>query len=650
MTIVTLQQNAVAQLAAQADAVGGLAKDTGAFAAVFAAFESNDPNALGWVLQRLELLPRCELICQWIRIKRCVLRCVEVCGPLDPKVDVPDLLQFARALVKLASNEKLLRRLVDAVSCGDADAYQAAVAEAKLQPFCHLLCRYICSVYYRRICEVVCTGQTIPAGDVALDIRADAEVLARAVANKDLSAVIGKAAIALDCELLRTTLDRAGFLSHCEVICRLICVWRCVWVCRALCVIPPKILTGTYAVEEARSFALAATALASHPRALSDLVAAVISNNAEAYGAIIDRFGLGPYCWQVCAWVCSQVCYEFCVCVCPPTSAAYFIKIGAYEYSEVYPIGGTTPKIESQIGGSGLTDDSRAFFQTLRLNGGYSLQTGAPQIEYRFETITTDATGNPTMGATWQPVLAGGAAATIIGYNISFIPTLTFTPVFASLDAQGWIQVPLASPSYAPTGDLLRLDSTKLSGAPHLDETGVVAGAHSSHPLAQDVYFGIRMRVRNVGDPGSEFDAGTCHHIAIDNTLYDNVTHQPAWRNLTDPPGDLAVYLVDIKELLGPNGCGLITDKLTVLFTAAHPNLGSVSLQMDGPGGPYSFTLTPDVASSSVDYFGTATPNGFVVKALKPCAYLVTLTVNVLLTDGDHDPDPRYDQIAFCKR
>ena len=98
MTIVNLQQDAVAQLAAQADAVGGLAKDTGAFAAVFAAFESNDPNALGWVLQRLELLPRCELICQWIRIKRCVLRCVEVCGPLDPKVAVPDLPQFvARA-------------------------------------------------------------------------------------------------------------------------------------------------------------------------------------------------------------------------------------------------------------------------------------------------------------------------------------------------------------------------------------------------------------------------------------------------------------------------------------------------------------------------------------------------------------------------
>jgi hypothetical protein len=69
MSIVTLQQNAVSQLAAQADAVGGLAQDTGAFAAAVAAFESNDPDAFGWVLQRLEMGPQCELVCEWLRVK-----------------------------------------------------------------------------------------------------------------------------------------------------------------------------------------------------------------------------------------------------------------------------------------------------------------------------------------------------------------------------------------------------------------------------------------------------------------------------------------------------------------------------------------------------------------------------------------------------
>ena len=129
MSNLTLQQNAISQLAAQADAVGKLAEDTGAFAATFAAFESNDPNAFRWVLQRLELLPHCELICEWIRVKLCALRCVEVCGPLDPKVELPELPEFARALSQLASNEAVLRRVVDAVSCGDADSYQAAIAE-----------------------------------------------------------------------------------------------------------------------------------------------------------------------------------------------------------------------------------------------------------------------------------------------------------------------------------------------------------------------------------------------------------------------------------------------------------------------------------------------------------------------------------------
>jgi hypothetical protein len=642
----TLQQNAVSQLSAQADAIGKVAEDPGAFAATIAAFESNDPDALRWVLQRLELLPRCELICEWIRVKLCGLRCVEVCGPPDPKVQVPSLPEFARALVQLASNEAMLRRVVDAVSCGDANSYQAVIAEAKLQNFCHLICRYVCSTLYRRICEVVCTGVPLPVADAALDIRADAEVMKRVFTNESLSGVIVKAAEALDCELLRPEIEKAGLGGNCEIICRVICVWRCVWVCRALCIEPPPILTGTFAVEEARNFALAARRLAGQPRALADLVAAVASNDAQAYSGIVGRFGLGPYCWQVCGWVCSEISYEFCICVCPPTSIAYFIRVGHYEYGVL----ASTPKIASQIGGSGLTDDSgpRAFFGTLRLNGAVNIQSGSPQIEYRFETIATDATGNPIMGGTWQPVLAGSAVATIIGYDAILFPTLHFVPVYASLDAQGWIQVPTNS-NYGSTGDLLRLNTLALTNPPHLDETGVVAGAHSSHPLAQDVYFGIRMRVRNVGDPGSEFDAGTCQHIAIDNVLYDNVTHQPAWRNLTDPPGDLAVYLVDIQELLGPHGCGQISDKLTVLFTAAHPNLGSVSLRMDGPGGPYSFTLAPDAASSSVDFFGTATPNGFVVKNLKPCAYLVTLEADVLLTDGDNYPSPLYDQIAFCK-
>jgi len=84
-----------------------------------------------------------------------------------------------------------------------------------------------------------------------------------------------------------------------------------------------------------------------------------------------------------------------------------------------------------------------------------------------------------------------------------------------------------------------------------------------------------------------------------------------------------------------------------VLLTAAHPNLGPVSVTMTGPGGPYSFTVP---AAASGQRFGTATPNGWVFANLPDCAYIVTLEVAVLLTTGDATPGDLFDQIAFCKK
>ena len=179
MSNVSLFENSASRLAAQADAVGRLAEDSGAFAAAVAAFESRDPDAFRWVLQRLEIFPRCELICEWLQVKMCVLRCVEVCGPPIEDQHLPTLPQFAQAVVRLAANEKLLRRAVDAVSCGDAEAFHAVITELKLQEFCHLLCRWVCSSLWRRFCEIVCTGQVGVVPDAVSDLRAAAAVMAR---------------------------------------------------------------------------------------------------------------------------------------------------------------------------------------------------------------------------------------------------------------------------------------------------------------------------------------------------------------------------------------------------------------------------------------------------------------------------------------
>jgi len=67
---------------------------------------------------------------------------------------------------------------------------------------------------------------------------------------------------------------------------------------------------------------------------------------------------------------------------------------------------------------------------------------------------------------------------------------------------------------------------------------------------------------------------------------------------------------------------------------------------MEGPGGPYSFT--PGAGGTADNRFGTAT-NGFDIVDLQDCAYIVKLSVNVLLTTGDSNPPPIWDEVAFCK-
>ena len=89
MTNLSSSNNAVSRLSSQADAIARLAQDSGGFSAVVAAFEAQDANAFRWVLGRLEMLPYCELICEWVRIKLCALRCARFCRPVKNRGSQP---------------------------------------------------------------------------------------------------------------------------------------------------------------------------------------------------------------------------------------------------------------------------------------------------------------------------------------------------------------------------------------------------------------------------------------------------------------------------------------------------------------------------------------------------------------------------------
>jgi len=365
----------------------------------------------------------------------------------------------------------------------------------------------------------------------------------------------------------------------------------------------------------------------------------------------------------------------FCVKLCadepPPVvePLPFFSHLGVYEYDT---------DVASGPGDAGLTiGDHRAFYANVRLNGVVSKTLNGSPMEYRFEYRERDAGG--AWQGPWQQASAGQIAKTKIGvlqranpnypatspnpiesvdYVIGPAAPDELTATIAS-DVQGdWVQVPQESNSplsaagfFIPNGNMIRLETKTLASFSDIDLTGLLTGSSSTStgkPEVQNRYFAIRMRVREVGTSSAGMQAGICEKVAINNVRYDNIDSHPDWSS-APKSNQLGVAMVNITQLTGPgSGCNEIsnTTGLDVTFTAAHPTLGSVSIWLTGPGGPYSFILP--AAATPGDHFGTATPN-FTLGDLTPCAYIVTLSVQVLLTTGDSVPDNLFDQIAFCK-
>lgn len=638
--------------------IGRLAKDEKAFREAYEAFRSGKAKEFQAILKRLGLFPRCRVVCEWIRIKECIFLCLELCGPPKPYKEVPNPRLLAEAIVRITSNEKLVRELVEVLEKRNRDAFERIVNEYKLGPLCHLFCHWLCVVHFRLICRWVCSPIQIERPNLADELRLAGQALRRLLEHKDAFDRAVAASNAGDAEKLAEVIRGADLIRFCYAICEWFCSWRCTLVCLTLCREFPLEPIKNH-LEEALAFAKATQRLAQKPAEVERLITAVSSGDGKTWGALLKELELHRFCIQLCHWVCYLICRRFCILICPPEGLyPVFTSIGVYDYDT---------DVNSGLTGNGLTKaDNRAFFSTLRLNGILTQTLGGVAMEYRFETAPTDAAGNLT-GA-WTPVLPAQIARTEIGHWEHFNPlpiphmdTKKYTvngivgpnELVATIAADGWIQVPqennafTAAGAFASNGNMIELISQSLAPFTPADETGVLAGAAAAHPLAQDVYFGIRMRIRQHGNPASETDGGTCIHVAIDNTLYNNITLHPDWDGGLQPPGRLAVCMVDVAELIA-HPCGHLTNQLTVLFTAAHPNLdpNGVSIVMTGPGGPYAFTLPP--IPEPGDWFGTAT-HTFSVSALAHCAYLITLQVGVLLTNGDSVPSPLYDQIAFCK-
>lgn len=366
----------------------------------------------------------------------------------------------------------------------------------------------------------------------------------------------------------------------------------------------------------------------------------VLLQEPRSRGRQSDRQNVGP-CF----------CVDLCVKDVPGgTDQPYpwFDHIGGYK---------TVTGFDSAAGGTGRTfGDDRAFYSGLRLNGVLGRQFSGQPAEYRFEFDT---------GAGWQPVRPAQMVAMQIGtwqrLTGSFPPVETKSVVVLGAngpdqiavvpDADGWVAVPqdnsLTTGLFVPNNNLLGLDSASLSTQTH-DLTGIIAGQSTAPAgLAVDEYVAVRMVLRVVGQPATEVQAGIAERVALANTTYDQVQKNGSWVP-TRVDGQLGVVSIDIQQLIG-QGCARITDALDVNYTAAHPNLGSMSLTITGPGGPYHYALPP----VGPDYFGSvgtllnSADLPVVISSLPKCSYLLEGSIGLLLTTGDSVPLPIGDQIAF---
>jgi len=147
----------LAELRETAEAVAKLAEDEEAFGRAVEAFRAQDAERFQAVLAELGLLPRCRLICYWLCTKHCVFVCRKIAGPVRrQQLPIPEMREFAQATARVAADEALLKRFVDAVDREDADAFRALVAEHKLDRFVHQLCHWLCFLRCRLVCRLLC--------------------------------------------------------------------------------------------------------------------------------------------------------------------------------------------------------------------------------------------------------------------------------------------------------------------------------------------------------------------------------------------------------------------------------------------------------------------------------------------------------------
>ena len=147
----------VMSLQAVARAAAQLAKNKEAFNQAVDAFNASDASRFQAALDRAGVGEHCDKICFFLCRKKCVAICLRFCLEPNPgPFDVAEMMDFAVALDKLASDQAAFRRLEEIVEKEDVEAWNAFIRQYQLGRFCHQLCHFFCEWRCREVCIDLC--------------------------------------------------------------------------------------------------------------------------------------------------------------------------------------------------------------------------------------------------------------------------------------------------------------------------------------------------------------------------------------------------------------------------------------------------------------------------------------------------------------
>ena len=153
------EESRLNELRQTGEAVGKLAKDEAGFSRAVEAFRAQNADNFQSELRNVGILPFCRLVCRWLCSKHCVFICSRLCkepGRASDQIPIAEWREFALVTERLAREEALLKRFLDAVGREDAAAFNKLLAEFKWERFCHQLCHFLCFVRCRLVCRLLC--------------------------------------------------------------------------------------------------------------------------------------------------------------------------------------------------------------------------------------------------------------------------------------------------------------------------------------------------------------------------------------------------------------------------------------------------------------------------------------------------------------